>query len=249
MYTLEIINKILYESRKVTTYKLGILLGITDYIIENSNEKTNNNLLFIPTFYLAKKFLAYYTPLVLEGIIQGQKSMDKSPTEIENYIISFVELNNKQKILPFSLTSKKTNELIKYIEEKNNIPQELIELLFNIRSKIIDQPLQHIRNIGDEEITFFSLQSAESILKEGYESNRNKGIKLKLEKDKPSMNWKRLLLIENLYLVITNQTFKEIHNYKFLIRDAIIKKWCQESLTRFKTNFNSLIELFDLWKK
>jgi len=83
---IQMFEYILNNGVKTTTYKYGLLTGIVDYIIENPLEPPKNTFHFIPIFHLAKQFLVYYYPLVLEGIRQGPDMKDRNPTKIKPLI-------------------------------------------------------------------------------------------------------------------------------------------------------------------
>ena len=240
---------ILNSGKKTTTYKFGLLTGIVDYVIENPLEPPKNNFHFIPMFYLSKQFLAHYYPLVLEGVRQGPEMEEKSPTKIKSLLLNFSQNDEIQKQFPFPLDSENTNLLLSFIDDYDNLPMELIRLLFDIHKIIVDQPLRYVRNVKGNQVSLFGLLSSKDPFQSDFEDHRKTGLSLKWQDIKSTKNWNELLALENLHLFFSHQTFQEISEMRFWLRDVLIKRWAQECIERFKTDNPNLLVLFDLWKK
>ena len=68
MDSIQTFEMILQYGSRDTTYKFGLLLGVVDYVIEQPLQTPTNNFHFIPIFYLAKQYFAYYYPLLTDNI-------------------------------------------------------------------------------------------------------------------------------------------------------------------------------------
>lgn len=249
MNSIQMFEMILNSGTRTTTYKFGLLTGLVDYVIENPLEPPRNNFHFIPLFYLTKQFLAYYFPLVVKDIRQGPDIKNKSPTKIRNLLIDFYQLNQIQQQLSFPLDIDTTNLLISFINFDQTLPKSLIKLLFDIRKIVIDQPLQYIRNVKDEQISLFGLLSTSDSFQSAFETHRKTGLQLKYQNIKGTDTWNDLLSSENLHLFFSHQTFQEISEMRFWLRDVLIKRWAQECIERFGATEPNLLSLFDIWKK
>ncbi len=238
---------ILNEGVKTTTYKIALLMSIVDYIEQNSKECPSNYLHFIPAVYLAKQFIAYYFPLVMEQVSQGPKSKFKSPTRIRNLLIDFSKQTSK--LLSFELKAENINHLVSIIETTKILPEEIIQLLFDIRNIIIDQPLQHIRKVKDENIQIFGLLTNSGNLLENFQEHRIKGKKLQWLSFKASENWQDLLSKEDLFVILNHEAFLEIVRNMGQFREIILEQWVKESTERFGADHPELDKLFHLWRQ
>ena len=245
------IELILNDGKKSSTYKYALLLGIVDYVIENPLENPMNNFHYIPLIYLAKQFLAYYFPLTLKEIRQGTYSGSNMGIAIATYIDSFFQIAKEKKLFSFSLIiPDNINRLISFIDENDKMPIELIRTLIEIRNTILKLPVKHIRNIGNTKISFFSILTENISIFESYEKHRISGISSKFyDKEKPSNRWMDLLSNEKCYLFFSNQTYLEISKIRFWLRDVLIKRWAQECI-RLDVDLNhpDLLSIFDMWK-
>jgi len=249
MNAIQMFEYILNSGTRTTTYKYGLLTGIVDYIIENPLEPPKNNFHFIPIFHLARQFLVYYYPLVLEGIRQGPDMKERNPTKIKPLIEDFQQDKERLKSFTFVLDIENTNLLYSLIDEADELPESLVRLLFEIRKIIIDQPLQYIRNVKDSTVSLFGLLSTKDPIQNDFEDHRKTGLLLKWNDIKSSTNWNDLLTNENLQLFFGHQTFQEISEMRFWLRDVLVKRWAQECIERFDATNPNLLSLFDMWKR
>jgi len=233
---------LLNSGSRSTTYKFGLLTSIVDYIIENPIEPQQNNFHFIPTFYLAKQFLAYYYPLIINDVKQGPpKKENNYSTKISKLISEFIDSEKKLRERPFPLITENTNKLILFIENEK-LPLKLVKLLFDIRKIIIDQPMQYIRKTKGEQVSIFGLLTNELAFQEDYEKHREAGKKLKWTEVKEKNQWNELLEIESLELFFGHQTYTEISNLRFWLRDVLIKRWAQESNEKYNKNKTDILQ-------
>ncbi|MGC9777774.1 MAG: HNH endonuclease [Candidatus Heimdallarchaeota archaeon] len=249
MNSIQMFEMILNSGVRTTTYKFGLLTGIVDYVIKNPLEPPKNNFHFIPIFYLSKQFLAHYYPLVLSGIRQGPDLKEKSPTKIKNLLLNFRNSSEIQKHLPFPLDVENINLFLSFIDNNDKLPKELIRLLFDIRWIIIHQPLKYVQNVKDKQVTLFGLLSSKDPFQSDFEDHRKTGLQLKWSEIKSVKNWNDLIASDNLHIFFSHQTYHEISNMRFWLRDVLIKRWAQECVERFDANSPNLLSLFDLWKK
>jgi len=217
-------ERVLNSGLRTTTYKYGLLTAIVDYIIESSLEPPINNFHFIPIFHLAKQFLAHYFPLILVDIRQEPDLKEKSHTKIKNPILDFVNSKEAKTQIPFLLIKENTNQLISFIESNEYLPIVLIKLLFDVRKIIVDQTLQYIRNVKGENASIFGLLSNVDSFQSDYNDHRKTGLKLQWSEIKAVENWHELLEKENLQLFFAHQTFQEISQMRFWLRDVLIKR-------------------------
>lgn len=101
----------------------------------------------------------------------------------------------------------------------------------------------------DETISLFGLLSSKDPIQSDFEEHRKTGLQLKWIDLKGATNWNELLGFENLQLFFGHQTFQEISEMRFWLRDVLIKRWTQECLERFDVTNPNLLSLFDVWKK
>jgi len=250
MNSIKVIERILQLGKKSSSYKYALLLGIIDYIVENPFEPSKNNFHFIPLFYIAKQYLAYYYPLVLEKIPQGTSSKTKLGIAVATDIDKFIIKNRAKNNFNFSIESSKSiNLLISFIDENNTLPECLIELLNEIKKKIIDQPLKAITNIQNEKESFFSIITKGVSFDQNYETHRNNASGLQKKDYKKIHNWKDLLEIEKTNILLSHQVFLELTNLRFWLRDVVIKRWFQESVKKYKIKNMNMITLLDYWKE
>jgi len=153
------------------------------------------------------------------------------------------------KSFPFVLNIENTNLLYSFIDETDELPESLVRLLLEIRKIIINQPLQHIRNVKDITVSLFGLLSTKDPIQNDFEDHRKTGLQLKWNDIKSSTNWNDLLTNENLQLFYGHQTFQEISDMRFWLRDVLVKRWAQECIERFDAINPNLLSLFDLWKR
>lgn len=85
MESLKTIENILEYGNKDTTYKYALLVSIVDYLIEFPNVQATNNLHMIPTWYIVKKFISYYYPLINAGVPQGPKREGRNTIAFETF--------------------------------------------------------------------------------------------------------------------------------------------------------------------
>ena len=250
MSSIKVIERILKFGKKQASYKFALLLGIVDYIVENPLEPSINNFHFIPLIYIAKQYLAYYFPLIKENVPQGTSSNSNLGIAIANIIQDFINDNQKEKNFNFSIEpSESINLLISYIDGNNPLPDSLLKTLYNIRKKIIEQPLKAITTILNEKVSFFSIISKGESFDSDFERHRIKADKLTLSYIKKAKIWDDLLEIEIATLVLSHQEFIEISNLRFWLRDVIIKRWVQECVEKYSADNVNMISLIDNWKK
>jgi len=248
MNSIQMFELALNTGTRNTTYKFGLLTAITDYIIKNPLETQKNNFHFIPLFYLSKQFIAYYFPLILEGVRQGPIIEGKHTTKIKRMILEFAEKNYRMK-LPFILSAENVNLLITFIEKSKTLPTELVKLLFKIRGLIIKQPLKYIRNVKGDQISPFGLLAEGISFQADYETHREAGLEMKWQNIKNNTNWQELLEKETLFLFISHQGFQELSELRFWLWDVLIKRWAQECIIKFDAQESNLLSIFELWKQ
>jgi len=249
MNAMQMLESILNASKMNSTYKLGLLTSVVDFIIENPIEPQQNNFHFIPTFYLAKQFLAYYFPLIINDVKQVPKKEKVQFVKIRPKILKLIESEKEKKELPFPLITENTNKLMFFIKENNILPKKVVQLLFDIRSIIIDQPMRYIRNIKSEKVSIFGLLSNDINFQDIYDKHLESGKDLKWANNKNLKNWDELLNTENLFLFFGHQTYTEISSFRFWLRDVLIKRWAQLCNESYNDVQKSLLSYFDLWKE
>ncbi|MHA1377415.1 MAG: HNH endonuclease domain-containing protein [Candidatus Helarchaeota archaeon] len=221
------INTILEYGRKTTSYKYITLLGIFDYIIEHPSDVPINNFHFIPIIYLAKQFLSYYYPYSFYE--EYQESPSGGKLKIINFIDEF-----KDKFDKLDYDSKDILVKIKTLKEKGifyinllyelpeKLPDLLIRLMWQIRKRILEQPLQYIHNVNGEIIRFFGLMTKGIPFNSTYETHREVGAK---QSRPDSMVWTEFLKNDPTCLLIDNLTYQKLSYYRFWAREVVLKAW------------------------
>lgn len=239
-------ENILTFGQKTTSYKFALLTAIVDYVIENPTEIPRNNFHFIPIFYVAKQYLAYYFPLALLNIPQSNN------INMQPKITSIVENLSESSInkISFSLNEiSNTSRIIEFIDSADRIPFDLINILREIRNIILDQPLQYIQNVRQEKNSIFSLFTKDVSAFDSYDEHRKKGKFYKSEIPK-DVHWDDLLKYEKTFIVIDSHSYNVLANYRFWFRDSIIKRWIEYSEKIAKRNNLHFGEtsIFELYK-
>ena len=246
------INNILEYGRKTTSYKYATLLRIFDFITEHPSEQSINNLHFIPIIYLARQFISYYYPFSFHDFYQGSLAADKT-LKVLNFIDDFKlkllsEEGFQENILQKVLTLKEGGVfwINRLYELPDLLPKSLIELLWNVRERILLQPLNYLHNVNGETIRFFGILNSELPFKSSYDEHRSQAIKQKQSK---SLTWTELLQYDNTSLIIDDMTYHELARYRFWARDVILRMWfnyCLEGESRRKNSTNFEILLYKL---
>ena len=236
------INNILQYGKKTTSYKFATLLGIFDYITEHPTEPPVNNLHFIPIVFIAKQFISYYYPFSFYNYYQGSLAANKQ-LKVINYIDQFKSAVQKENNISNELVVKiQTLKEIgifwinRLYELPDSLPESLLKLLWNIRERILLQPLNYLHNVNGEIIRFFSMINSEIPFNSTYDTHRNQAIK----QPTPSMMlWTDLLQNDKTALIIDDLTYQELARYRFWARDVILKAWFNYSLEGEKKRSNA----------
>lgn len=243
------INNILEYGRKTTSYKYATLLGIFDFITEHPSEPPINNLHFIPIVYLARQFISYYYPFSFYDFYQGSLAADKT-LKVLNLINTFKlkvpsEKGTQEIILQKVQTLKESGVfwINRVYELPYLLPESLIDLLWNVRERILLQPLNYLHNVNGEIIRFFGMLNSELPFKSSYDEHRSQAIK---QKRPNSLAWTELLQYDNTSLILDDMTYQELAKYRFWARDVILKSWfsyCLEGESRriYSTKFEILL--------
>ena len=236
------INNILQYGKKTTSYKFATILGIFDYITEHPTEPPVNNLHFIPIVFIAKQFISYYYPFSFYNFYQGSLAANKQ-LKVINYINQFKSAVKKGSNISTKLIDKiqtlKESGIFwinRLYELPDSLPESLIKLLWNVRERILLQPLNFLHNVNGEIIRFFSMINSNIPFNSTYDTHRNQAIK----QPTPSMMlWADLLLNDNTALIIDDLTYQELARYRFWARDVILKAWFSYSLEGEKKRSNA----------
>ncbi|MHA1228091.1 MAG: hypothetical protein ACTSPV_15210 [Candidatus Hodarchaeales archaeon] len=130
--------------------------------------------------------------------------------------------------------------------ESEELPTSMVRLLFKFRRPILDQPLQYIRNLKGGIISFFGLLSKEGPFNSPFDQHRKMGLPLCWNIVKNARNWEDLESLENTFLFLSHQTYREISSLRFWLRDVLIKRWAQECIDRFECRDPNILTKFDL---
>jgi hypothetical protein len=236
------INNILQYGKKTTSYKFATLLGIFDYITEHPTEPPVNNLHFIPIVFIAKQFISYYYPFSFYNYYQGSLAANKQ-LKIINYIDQFKSAvqkeNNISNELVVKIQTLKESGIFwinRLYELPDSLPESLLKLLWNIRERILLQPLNYLHNVNGEIIRFFSMINSEVPFNLPYDTHRVQATKQTLP---PTMTWGELLQVDKTALIIDDLTYQELARYRFWARDVILKAWFNYSLEGEKRRSNA----------
>ncbi|KKM70344.1 hypothetical protein LCGC14_1441720, partial [marine sediment metagenome] len=246
------INNILEYGRKTTSYKYATLLAIFDFITEHPSELAINNLHFIPIVYLARQFISYYYPFSFHNFYQGSLAADKS-LKVLNYIDEF-----KVKTRSGDNTTDKIHQKIRTLKEggvfwvnrlyelPDSLTETLIKLLWQVRQRILLQPLTFLHKVKGEIIRFFSILNSDLPFKSSYDEHREGAIK---QRKPPVITWADILQYDKTALVIDDLTYQELARYRFWTRDVILKAWfnyCLEGESKRNNSTSIEILLFKL---
>ncbi len=227
MTLVKLINSILEIARKTTTYKFATLLSIFDYVIDHPEEEPINNFHFIPIIYLARQFFSYYYPLSYYDFSQGTSTGLAIYSQINKKLKNNDKINDKLLLKSLKSRAEGIVWINQLYDSPDMLPEILVKLLWDIRGKIIDQPLHYISNIAGTKRRFFGIINKTLQFDSTYEVHREKARK-QLPPNEP-MNWLQIFMYDQTSLIIDDLTYKELARFRFWIRDVILKKWFEFS--------------------
>lgn len=248
MNALQIFEYILTEGDISSTYKYALLSSILDYVIENPLEKPQNNFHFVPIFYLARQFLGYYHPLVLEGIRQGYSSHSETGIAIEGIITNFIKKVSDKSYYSFSLQEPKNTFFLYSSIENQELSKEVLYLLHEIRQIVLDQPIRFVNNVKGEKLSLFGVFTKGISFQYSSEEHIDAGLRLYKRHIKDIKLWPELLEQDKCRVFIGHQTYQELSRFRFLLRDVVLKRWAQVSNEKMNCGDPTLLSKFDLWK-
>ena len=269
----DIIENFLQEERKSSTYKYALIVSILDYIIEHPIEESSNNFHFIPVLYIAKRFLYYYYPILTarDGGVQQLASHSEHHTNIalSKSIKGMIAEHDPGLITIGVIDKPESIQLIqKLIDEDKPLPTAVFNVLREIRSQIIDQPLQYAKfadsfiiedDTRSEKVEFivpksklFGLLHKELPWSEPYEIHLSKGKEWLKKRDYESrgpFNYTQLADQENLFMVLGSTIYQQLLPLRFWIKTAVINHWISFSAENcFNYNQEQLSLLYYAFK-
>ncbi len=227
MTLIRVINSILDVSRKTTTYKLATLLGIFDYVIDHPEENSINNFHFIPIVYLAKQFFSYYYPLSFYSFSQGTPSGFALFTILDKNLKENETITNNLLIKAKNSKDKGIIWINQQFDSPDILPSHLIELIWDIRKKVINEPLRYIPNVAGSTRRFFGIFNKSISFDSDYHKHREAAKKQKAPEEE--INWLDLFMYDRTSIIIDDLTYKQLAQYRFWIRDVILKRWFEFS--------------------
>jgi hypothetical protein len=162
------ISKIIERDSKFTTYKFALLRGTIDIIQDNSPFIiVKNDEVEIPLGLLIEKWMIYYYPLLDSAILIPQINGKNSKLAFQNKFLPIINYYNKSGGL-----SEFYNDLrIKGIS--NEINFEFYELIKELKSNIVTNPMQYIgKSINESRYSIYKYQKT-SLLKNTEIQNLN----------------------------------------------------------------------------
>lgn len=224
MDTASAIERILSHGKKSSTYKLAVLRAIVDFVVEHPAREPRNGFHLIPLIELARRALAYYWRPALEAIPQGLDSdRQRIPRLVadlsrSNVTVPGLDLRSPSAGYPLSL----------WIEETPALPDDLVDVLVEIRRTLLEQPIRYIHNVGDDQSEIFSVLTTTGLsFSASYDAHRKaaSGCAGAL---KEARTWLDLTAAETGYIVLSARSYEEISALRFWLRDAIIIRWARE---------------------
>jgi len=162
--------------------------------------------------------------------------------KIINYIKQFKSaiqaINSHSNEILRKIQSLKENGIFwlnRLYELPDLLPELLIKLLWNIRERILLQPLNYIHNVNGEIIRFFSMINSEVHFNSPYDEHRARAIKQSVPS---TIKWANLMQEDNTALIIDDLTYQELARYRLWAKDVILKAWFNYSLEGEKKRSN-----------
>ena len=131
------INQIIAEDSKSATYKLALLRGTIDIIIENSPyiEKDESRV-HIPMGLLIEKWILYYYPLYAADVDLRQITSPR--TAFEKYLLPIIDYYKQKNGISMFYNDLTVNGIPEEINSK------VIDLVKQLRKTIVTQPMHYI---------------------------------------------------------------------------------------------------------
>lgn len=221
MNTAAAIEQVLSLGKKSSTYKLGLLRALVDFVIEQPAQEPRNGFHRIPAIELARRVLGLYWRPVRLGIQQGTQGTEKIPATIDELAASGVavpgvELASERSGLP----------LMNWIETTEAIPPAIVHALIEVRGVLLGQPIQYLHNVPGGEVGIFSLLMQGLPASADYEASRKAAMTAGARPRGSS--WAELLASEPADLVLSARSYEEITEVRFWLRDSINIRWARE---------------------
>ncbi|MCB1138896.1 MAG: hypothetical protein KDK23_09080 [Leptospiraceae bacterium] len=237
--TRDVLN-ILENGRTTSTYKLGLLRAITDYVFEHPREPGQLGFQMIPLFWLALRFLRYYWYLESEEVPQ----IGGETTEAR---ISALIRDAEQGVEMLQLKNPASFEKwLEFLHDPEHTLEETeLEILVEVRNLLIRNPITYIRNVAGQEITSLGLVSGSPEQSTVFDFAASYPQQLRRANTKAShhkherLTLDRLIESEFAFILISNSHFEELARSRVLLRDTINLRWihtCQQFLKRKGNN-------------
>ncbi len=248
MSAMRSLESILEHGSRDSTYKFALISAIIDYLIEHPAQIPKNYWHFIPLWYVVLQFIGYYHPLILLKIPQGPQRTGRNRIALEGYFEHFFTSVHGLDFDP--RIPENANKLWSMIRTNPTLDAAMERLLRETRNLIVDQPLRYVQNVKGERISFFSLLTRGVPMTADFEMHLKKASmpSRELTKLRP-LNWNKLLTREKSYIVLSHNDYAELSTYRFWLKDAVIKRWAEECVTRFGASDTRLLTVLDFWKK
>lgn len=195
-----------------------------DYTIEHPGRESRNGFHLIPVVELSLRVLAYYWKPTLKEIRQRPGGGGRIPKVVESLAKDVVSIPG----IVFA-EEDAGGELVTWVKEAHLLPMEVVDALLEVRSTVLEQPLQYIHE-GPQQ-TIFSLVTdpvtgEKSLsLTANYHEHR---IAAPKKREVRATSWLGLLENERTSILLSSRAFEEITAFRYWLRDAILMRWVAE---------------------
>lgn len=225
MNTVAAIEQVLSRGSKSSTYKLAVLRALVDFVIEHPGREPVNGFHFVPVVELARRALGYYWSLALSGIPQGRPA-PKIPEIVSALSRSGLAVPGLELQDPRSGLA-----LVTLVEEAEQVPPAVLDAVLEVRKVLLDQPLQHLPNVGDKRMDIFSLLTVPGAAGGGPRPDASYDEHRRAAPSKSELKagaWTEVLERERTLLTLSARSYEEIAEVRFWVRDAILLRWARE---------------------
>ena len=224
MNTAAQIERVLSLGQMSSTYKLAVLRGLVDFVIEHPAREAQNGFHFIPVVELARRVLTFYWGPSLLGIAQGPSG---NPPVIPRAVN---DLATSDLVIPGVMGRSVEGGFAagELVLNAPDLPRQVVTTLVKVRHTLLAHPFQYIHNVDGETEQLFSLWTAEGISPGAPYEEHRKAAQSGGRKLRGATNWLELIAREPCHVVLSARSYEEIAELRYWLRDAIIIRWVRQ---------------------
>lgn len=220
---LQVIEAILEEGKKASTYKLALLRAINDWVIEHPTRRGDQR---IPMSWLAIRFIDYYWPLLVHGRPIRQTVGGNGASHLHRVFAEFQEANKGGGITPVASTQAAHWASLKdRLVASGEGTSDVSRLVAQVRRLVLDQPMQYLHNVSGARLELFGLRTAGL---DDYEAARREAMSAEQGRwVRKASSLEELLADDPTVLWVPAQLYEGLVPLRYCVRAALIGRWAQ----------------------